>query len=473
MYRNIIILFVLVISCHLILFSCLSAKETEPVFTGHRNTEILKGPFKAGSQVTVACLSCHKEAGNELVQTVHWKWQGPSPFMTGHETDVIQGKRTTINNFCISPNSNLPRCTQCHAGYGQMDANYDFTNQSNIDCLVCHDQTGEYKKNPKAAGNPFENTDLAASAQSVSIPSRANCGTCHFFSAAGDNAKKGDLSSAMINPDEGVDIHMGRLDFRCQSCHTTKNHKMRGSSLHIGVTMARMSCTDCHKGNVHNDEVRDRHTAAVACQTCHIPAFSRSKPTKTFWDWSKAGQLDENNKNIIRKDQDGNVIYDSQKGQLIWTKNVRPVYAWWNGAFTRMLIGDKYQNIPVDLASPAGNIDDMNSKIYPFKVMRGIQPADPVTKMMLIPHLFASSAGENPFWEKWDWGPAFVEGMAELGLEYSGKYEWVETYMYMVINHEIPPKSEALSCMDCHNGGIDFKALGYTGDPMMTGGRTK
>jgi octaheme c-type cytochrome (tetrathionate reductase family) len=464
-----------VIAIIMLFFSSILAQEIEieikSTFMNHSSAKALMGPFDTANQVTEACLSCHKDAGDELIKSIHWTWQGSSPYMAGHETDVTQGKRTTINNFCISPNTNLPRCTQCHAGYGQIDSDYDFTDQSNIDCLVCHEQTGKYKKNPKAAGKPFEDTDLVAAAQSVAMPSRANCGTCHFFSAAGDNAKKGDLSSAMIEPDEQVDVHMGRLDFTCQSCHITTDHKMLGSSLHIGVTMERMSCTDCHLENVHNEENLDRHTAAVACQTCHIPAFSRAKATKTFWDWSKAGRLDADGKELIKKDLDGNIVYDSKKGELTWTKNIRPEYAWWNGNFNRMLVGDTYKDIPVNLASPIGSIEDMDSKIYPFKVMRGIQPADPVNKMMLIPHLFPSSAGENAYWKNWDWDPAFTEGMAALGLAYSGSFEWVETYMYMVLNHEIPPKSEALSCMDCHGVGIDFKALGYQDDPMMTGGR--
>jgi octaheme c-type cytochrome (tetrathionate reductase family) len=485
-----------VIACSLLLASCLSTEpesedaaaaektvsrseiasvsdEKEPLFTDHESAEALQGPFEKPMQVTKACLNCHREAGDELVRTVHWTWQGPSPLMVGHETDVTVGKMTTINNFCISANSNWPRCTECHAGYGRSDDNFDFTDQSRIDCLVCHEQTGEYRKNPKAAGMPLEYTDLVASAQSVALPTRANCGTCHFFSGGGDNAKKGDLSTAMIDPDEGVDVHMGRLDFRCQSCHQAADHDIRGSSLHIGLTTGRVSCTDCHTGSVHNQEHLDKHTETVACQSCHIPAFSRSKATKTFWDWSKAGRKDAEGNEIIRKDAEGNPIYDSKKGEIIWTKVVRPEYAWWNGTFTRMLVGDTYDAIPANLASPIGAIEDMDSKIYPFKIMRGIQPADTVRKTLVVPHFFPSSAGPNAYWKTWDWGPAIAEGMASTGLEYSGTFDWVETYMYMAINHEVAPKSEALTCMDCHYGGIDFEALGYEGDPMEVGGRTR
>jgi hypothetical protein len=47
--------------------------------------------------------------------------------------------------------------------------------------------------------------------------------------------------------------------------------------------------------------------------------------------------------------------------------------------------------------------------------------------------------------------------------------------MHWRINHEVVPKKEALSCTDCHSpdGVLNFKALGYSGDPAMTGGRFK
>lgn len=44
-------------------------------------------------------------------------------------------------------------CAQCHAGYGWKDETFDFSNQDNIDCLVCHDLTGTYNKTPNSTGN--------------------------------------------------------------------------------------------------------------------------------------------------------------------------------------------------------------------------------------------------------------------------------------------------------------------------------
>jgi len=432
----------------------------------------LTGTFTTGPEATAVCLNCHSDQATDFMQTVHWTWKGDADEMVNWDGTEEVGKMTTINNFCVAVESNEARCTQCHAGYGWKDHNFDFTKAENIDCLICHDTSGQYKKDPKTAGNPMESVDLLAAVQSVGLPTRANCGSCHFSAGGGDNVKKGDLYSALANPTKEADVHMGGMDFSCQTCHTTENHVISGESMHVAVSNTSTSCQDCHTSEaIHSNSKLNDHNATVACQTCHIPAFSRQKATKTFWDWSTAGKKDADGKKFVTKDADGNPLYNTLKGDFVYEKNVRPTYAWWNGKFERMLIDDTYDTLPVPLAKPVGSIDDSESKLYPFKVMRGIQGVDAVNKTVLVPHLFGKVSGENPYWGKWDWAKAFEEGMAYAGLDYSGSYDWAETEMYMSINHEVAPKSEALSCMECHNGGIDFTALGYPDDPMNSGGR--
>lgn len=55
---------------------------------------------------------------------------------------------------------NWARCTSCHIRYGWKDASFDFKNGENIDYLVCHEQTGTYKKIPTGAGMSDEKVDL-------------------------------------------------------------------------------------------------------------------------------------------------------------------------------------------------------------------------------------------------------------------------------------------------------------------------
>jgi hypothetical protein len=65
--------------------------------------------------------------------------------------------------------------------------------------------------------------------------------------------------------------------------------------------------------------------------------------------------------------------------------------------------------------------------------------------------------------------------MEVAGLPYSGKYGFAETAMYWRINHMVVPARDALGCLDCHGGGgrMDWKALGYKGDPLKLGAKSK
>ena len=50
-------------------------------------------------------------------------------------------------------------------------------------------------------------------------------------------------------------------------------------------------------------------------QTCHIPEMARGgKPTKTFWDWSTAGNRNEDGSDRVIKDENGWITYHSKKG---------------------------------------------------------------------------------------------------------------------------------------------------------------
>jgi hypothetical protein len=114
----------------------------------HSKFTELQRAFKTGPELTRACLSCHTEAAGQIHRTKHWKWEYLNP-----ATGQTLGKKTIVNNFCISIASNQASCTSCHVGYGWKDAKFDFSSQENVDCIVCHDTTGNYRKPPGLAGN--------------------------------------------------------------------------------------------------------------------------------------------------------------------------------------------------------------------------------------------------------------------------------------------------------------------------------
>lgn len=444
---------------------------------GQDHSSFINGPFKTGPEVTQACLQCHERQAKDFMKTQHWTWSVNQEVAGRGNVDL--GKKNAINNYCIALPGNYPRCTSCHAGYGWKDASFDFNNPQNIDCLVCHDTTGTYKKLPAASGNPaYQDTefppksgniwravDLEKIAKSVGPTSRATCGACHFFGGGGDHVKHGDLDSSMAAPQRSTDVHMAvdGANMTCSACHRTERHAIPGKALSVSVSGSgtTLDCTDCHAGTPHGKNTTlNRHTEKVACQTCHIPSFARALPTKISWDWSTAGK-----DGAIPKDPYGLPLYDKQKGDFKWAKDVKPVYKWFNGSVDRYLLGDKMDPAKVThLNYPRGNRNDKSAKITPFKLMQGKQVYDSVNNVFAVPKLWGG------YWGHWDWNKAVADGMKEAGLTYGGQYGFAPTDMYWKVNHMVVPKAQALKCNDCHgkDGRIDWKGLGYSGDPRSS-----
>lgn len=445
-----------------------------PVLPANQHQLIFREILTDGYQGTASCLQCHPDEGDEMLASAHWLWTGTSARIEGYETEQ-HGKVDLINNFCIAVPTNEGRCTQCHTGYGWKDATFDFTDATNIDCLSCHDTTGTYVKAQTTAGNPDEAVDLELVAENVGTPTRQTCGSCHYGAGGGNNVKHGDLASSLNDATFDMDVHMGSIEtggqnLSCQACHTTMNHKIAGATA-LHSTEGAAACEDCHgETNVHELNVLNVHLPHVACQTCHIPTFSRQVATKVEWYWDEAG---EDRTDIPL--QEGQPTYDKKKGRFVWAKNVAPELKWFNGKWRRMMlnVNDTYTTTPVVLAEPVGEINDLTAKLYPFKKMIGKQVADATNKIMLVPHLFGLSAGENPYWAKFDWDLACQDAAAITGQNYSGNITFVDTVMYLSINHEVAPASQARECVSCHAGGIDFDALGYTEDPWSGNGRSR
>jgi octaheme c-type cytochrome (tetrathionate reductase family) len=434
---------------------------THPVHTDHKGL-FVDYTLETGADVTNACLDCHPDAAQEVMQTSHWTWENGPYEMEGHDELVYGGKKHLINNFCIGITDNEPPCTACHIGYGWEDQSFDFTQEENVDCLVCHDNSGAYIK--KNAGYPADSVDLLAVAESVGSPTRENCGSCHFKGGGGDAVKHGDLDNSLLHPSDELDVHMGKYDFACTDCHRTEHHDIAGKSISVSMDDTnQVYCTDCHDEKPHDDERLNDHTATVACQTCHIPEFARKEATKTEWLWSQAGQdLPQNPHEYLKI-----------KGKFVYEKNVVPTYAWYSGTADRYILGDKIDpTVPTVMNMPHGNIDDPEAKIFPFKVHNADQVYDTVYNYLLQPKTF----GEGGYWSDFDWDKANRLGSEAVGMEYSGEYGFAPTQMYWPTTHMVAPAQDALQCESCHTkddapGRLDWEALGYQGDPMYYGSR--
>ena len=443
----------------------------------HSKFEQLQQTFQSGPEVTAACLECHTEAASQLHKTSHWTWAFENPV-----TGQTLGKKNVINNFCVATATNWPRCTSCHIGYGWKDETFDLTSEKNVDCLVCHDTTTTYKKFPVGAGHPNyepkewppksgkirQPPDLTKIAQSVGKPSRDTCGACHFYGGGGNGVKHGHLDSSMHKPTRETDVHMDAagLNFTCQTCHTTGGHEISGSryvtkaSDNRGVVIPgqadqnRASCESCHSNTPHAEAANpklNQHTDKIACVTCHVPEFARGgRKTKMWWDWSSAGKKDEQGKPLLINDEDGYPIYDFKKGDFKWEANVVPTYRWFDGDVRYTLLSDTIDDTAVvPINSVKGSYADPNSRIWPFKVMRGRQPYDKQQMILAVPHLFGKD--EDAYWKSFDWGKAVTAGLAARGYEFSGDLGFVETEYYWPVTHMVAPKENTLGCDDCHS----------------------
>lgn len=433
---------------------------------GHK--ENITGPFNSPQEVTKACLECHEEVGDQILKSRHWNWaEAPSSVK---EDQINLGKKNLINNYCVAVSSNWARCTSCHIGYGWKDNSFDFSKKENIDCLVCHDQTGKYSKTPTDAGMPDEKVNLLEVAQNVGPTNRENCGKCHFYGGGDEGVKHGDMDGSLLNPSADYDVHMGGKDFSCAKCHKGENHSISGRS-HGSRAMGTgidVNCEDCHTGEIHKNKILNKHTNNLACQTCHIPTYAREIPTKTWWDWSTAGT-------DVKEEMDefGKPTFDKKKGNFKRGKNLIPEYKWYNKSAGYYQLGDKIDPNKILVFNPLNmTIVDTSAKIAPFKVMRGKQPFDSEQNIVVIPHLF----GKDGFWKTFDWIDASNKGMASVGMTYSGKLGWIETEMNWPINHSVIPAKNALKCTSCHGEKatlMNWNELGYPGDPKKVGGREK
>ena len=371
-----------------------------------------------------------------------------------------------------------------------------------IDCLVCHTNmaVSKYVKSPANFGQPWPSTPYACfpscsamqicsnvdangapwsdgknycraptttpageipttlnlAANNVGAPARTNCGFCHFNAGGGDNVKMGDLGSALKTPTQAIDVHLGTdgadVQMTCVGCHESGGHgAIKGSGLSIPVdNEGRLTCTDCHSGlhaPVHSAlGLAAAHVDFIACQTCHIPKFSRTQFTKVNWDWQTAADK-QNCQGLAGcvgfgsvKYPDGTTVvagvggeapkaavlparqadvdalgmtadvfeqgYDWKKGVSTYAKGVVPTYRFIAPSTQRQgthettakdgMTGYGTQTDPYRLSDvlppPAPILAGW--KIAPFKKMLGRSPAFANGSAMLVPHVF----GPDSLW---------------------------------------------------------------------------
>jgi octaheme c-type cytochrome (tetrathionate reductase family) len=459
-----------------------------PSTADHSQFEALRREFASGPEVTQACLSCHNQASHQVMQSLHWTWE-----YDGGDPESELGKAHVFNSFCGNVASNEPRCTSCHIGYGWDDVREPApTEETQVDCLICHDRSGQYTHLADGAGHPpldpvrqgartitgalATPVNLTEAAVSVGLPGTSNCLSCHAYGGGGDNVKHGDLSSALLDPAPEVDVHMSAdgAGFTCTSCHVSESHIIDGSRYDVhasdphhgemtpGARRDVTTCQSCHSEAPHPTTVTgirlNQHAERIACQTCHIPEYARGGVAAlTRWDWSEAGTLRDGRPfsldEYIQGNGEARHTYYSIKGSMEWGEDIVPSYAWFDGQLrytTRALEIDPEGVTDVNHFS--GDAEDPNSRIWPIRVVTGRQAYDTATNRFVATNVWGPTT-TTAYWTNFNWNAAIRAAMDYLGEPYSGDYDFAETRMYWPITHMVAPAENALDCVSCHSDG--------------------
>lgn len=407
----------------------------------HSKFSTLRKPFESPEAVTQACLGCHPNAARQVVGTQHWLWVNPT-------TGI--GKRNLLSNTVLGISSNESLCTTCHVGYGWQDSSFDLTREQAVDCLVCHDTTGEYRKLP--GGQTLGAEILMQIAQKVGPTSTQSCGACHFVDS------ENPLAHGSLAADVAVhDVHLNSEDSSCTDCHRAEEHRI------AGVDTPGPVCMDCHDKAPHQNPLLNRHTDRLSCELCHIPYISQDVAVPTHHDWSTVGAFQSDGLLQTTRDDSGNIIYDTRWGSYTWQSNLRPQALWWNGSISVITLTQTVDSSGVTVLNPmAGSRSDSQARLFPVWAYTARQPYDQKRKVLVNAQL---EGADTALWSSFDWNTAIAAGMAAAGQEYSGTFDWADTVMLRPLFHGIRTAAQAVQCAECHTADdnrLNFVALGYT-----------
>jgi hypothetical protein len=337
-------------------------------------------------------------------------------------------------------------------------------------------------------------------ARTVHRTTRQSCLNCHAGAAGGDGTKRGDLSSALANPPVGLDMHMstaaGGASLSCSSCHNVNgtdgksSHRVRGRGLDLRANdvTTRFTCDSagCHTatphGNVTNGAALNRHTAKVACQTCHITSFAKvvngvGLSTEIARDW-QAPHLTQ-------------TACNGRGGWLpneVKAANVRPTYKWFDGTSRVSYVGESLAGMPTTplnaalaqaigvttgtpafvLGHPNGAVNVTTAKIYPMKEHAG-KLARHTANNRLVPHSTFEFFRTGSFCRAVSVGlgrnPDVDCVAGQLAAVPSGA-DVVPVHTYQTINHGVDVSANALGaanrCGNCHTD----RGVAMTGGPV-------
>ena len=399
--------------------------------------EIAKNGYKGPE----TCEACHPGKAREFLSTVHWKHASKVTNVDSLDPAREYGMKNRIYTMCngndivnnlketpknAAGKSKFTGCNTCHPGNHIQDVGSTGPEaEKAVDCLVCHSTDYDFrlrKPSRNSLGDIVMGQDRTTKAAlAIGKPTVKNCMTCHESAGGGVLIKRGFSYTA------AKDVHAAK-GMVCVDCHKSRNHLIPtgydpNNWANDGV---RVACMDCHTLKPHKDEDYNRHTARIACQTCHI-THTGGAVAKDFTRW----------------EQSPDKFYEPSTLKKEANETV-PVYAWYN---------KQVANTP-HFIGPKGDREDKTSKIYPFKIFQGKAYFDKKTGQLL----------------SMDFAPPMATGDSLAGVASAARTLGIKDYepvpgwqtVYFGSNHLVTRTGD-LTCVNCHavNGVLNFPALGY------------
>jgi hypothetical protein len=379
-----------------------------------------------------SCEQCHKGVTDDVLNSVHYTWKTA---VTHIEGITIGGKATRMmpiagSNAMINwlgfqnKEETIPGgCGRCHISGVKPTTTPTAMDREAVDCLICHAKTYDMTTRTvvkDASGKPFLRQDRSlVAARSVKGPPTAEmCLRCHKFPAGGANVKRG------TPYDPQVDVH-AKAGLICTDCHVSRNHQIANGHVvdlwaqELSEKKKACDAKGCHDGALPCTKDHER----LSCVTCHIP----SARGLVFRDFTNA-----------RKDPQTGVF--NAHSEL---EEVKPVYRWFDGRATQDMV-------------PLGSRSNKNAKIFPFKKVVLIVPADASSGELLPMKM-------GVYYRTGDVTAAVSKGTEDAGVSYSGSWIPRKVEIYIQLSHAIT-KENALTCSSCHSKEWRpiLKELGYS-----------
>lgn len=398
---------------------------------------------KNGYKGPETCEVCHPGTAKQFLTTVHWKHASKVENVDNLDPKQEYGMKNRIYTMCngndiVNNLKEIPKaegaksvkytgCNTCHPGNHLADVGSTGPKaEAAIDCLVCHAQEYDFSKRAPYKddkGNIVLGQDRSTKAAlTIAKPTVKNCMTCHESAGGGVLVKRGFAFTAEN------DVHAAK-GMVCVDCHEAKDHRIPSGTdpnnwANDGL---KVTCEGCHTDGPHKDEALNKHTAHIACQTCHVTRTGGTFAKDfTVWEKLSTGYYEPT---TLRREANETV----------------PVYAWYNKTVA---------NRP-DFIGPKGDRKDGKSKIYPFKIFQGKA-------------YFNKKDGKLM---SMDFAPPMANGDTLAGVASAAKILGIKNYepvpgwqtIYFGSNHLVT-KTKALTCNNCHapNGVLNFKDLGYS-----------